>query len=261
MYSKALARLLVVEQPCGNNRSCMRRKGKSGAATEAADSRASSRSTDTESDQPSGPERLDLDFREDEDIPFTILGISNLRQLYEVYGRYSDRQFPRRIFEGEAFRQLVERGADQEWLRTLCEEVEALRYQQAFFVRGRRILSDFHRALAKAVKAGAALNSMPGGNAFGEMRHKLLLCLGHMQRCEETLGAFIQQRVRQNSAPNRGAHPDEAADHFRWQVDHYPWVSRPPDRLLVQLYKDLTGRTIDVESFRRARRRDRKADR
>lgn len=237
----------------------MKRKGKIRARTEPADG-ASRRSTEAASGQPTRPESPE-DFALTDDTPLTVPGISNFGQLYEVYGRYSDREFPRRVFEGEAFRRLMESGADQEWLRTLCEEVAILRYMQQFPVRGRGILRNFHRSLAKAVKAGAALNSLPSGSAYGQMRHELLLCLGHMQRCEKTIGDFIQRRGRQDSAADRGAPPDEAADHFRWQVEHYPWVKRPADSLLVELLKDITGRKIDLDSFRRARRRDRKANR
>lgn len=237
----------------------MKSKGKIRAKSKRANRRASRRSTKAASNQFTASNSLES-FGFTDDTPLSIPGISNLGQLYEVYGRYSDRQFPRRVYEGEAFRLLIDHGADEQWLRTLCEEVAIMRYEQQFFVRGRTLFRNFQRALTKAVKEGAALNSLPTGGAYGQVRHELLLCLEHMQRCEKTIGAFVQRRVWQDSEPGRGAPPDDATDHFLWQVDHFPWVMRPADRLVLKFYRDVTGREIELDSFRRARRRNRKAN-
>jgi hypothetical protein len=237
----------------------MRKKGKIEAKTKRATRSASKRSTKSGSNQPTASNSLE-GFEFSDNTPLSIPGISNFGQLYEVYGRYSDRQFPRRVYGGAAFRLLVESGRDEEWLRTLCEEVAIMRYERQFVVRGRGLLRNFQRALAKAVKEGAALNSLPSGSAYGEMRHELLLCLEHMQSCEKAIKAFVQGCVWGDSAPGRGAPPDKATEHFLWQVDHFPWVSPPADRLLLRLYRDVIGKDIDLDSFRRARRRNRRAN-
>ena len=99
-------------------------------------------------------------------------------QLSEVYGRHADRRFPERVFGGDAFRRLLESGADEEWLRTLCIEVDDLRYRQRFFLGGRRILDGFRKALLKAVGIGEGLHALLGGNAYRKLRHELLQCMG-----------------------------------------------------------------------------------
>lgn len=197
------------------------------------------------------------------DAPLLSLpGISNFRQLYDVFGAHSDPQFPERVFEGKAFRRLIESGASREWLEDICEGVDELIYDRKIFVSKRRIIREFTSALRKAIRAGAELNSLPCGGPYGQLRHKLLLCLSEMKQVKTALDEFTGSSVVWNNfAPRRGAPRDPAAEFFRSQVEHYPWSSPPPDSLFVELYRDITGKEIKVDSFRRIRRRDRKANR
>jgi hypothetical protein len=194
-----------------------------------------------------------------DETPLDLPGISNFGQLYEVYGRYSDRHFAKRVFGGAAFRQLLEKGADEKWLRTVCEEVELMKSDHKFSVSSRPRFASFQGALRKAIRAGVELvELLPRGIHFGEVRHEIRKCLEVMRQCKNSLDVLTRSPRLEPSEPRRGAPPDPAAEHFRWQMQHYPWNSRPADRVFVELYKDLTGRNIQVASFRRARRRDRR---
>src|SRR6266446_634890 len=82
-----------------------------------------------------------------DDTPLALPGISNFRQLYDVFGSHSDPQFPQRVFEGKAFRHLIECGASREWLEEVCEDVDELSYDQKVFVSGRRTIIEFNLAL------------------------------------------------------------------------------------------------------------------
>ncbi|MGD0292005.1 MAG: hypothetical protein ABSC63_20560 [Candidatus Binataceae bacterium] len=197
-----------------------------------------------------------------DDTPLSLPGISNFRELYDVFGSHSDPQFPQRVFEGKAFRRLIESGASRAWLEDICQNVDELSYDQKIFVSKRRMLGDFSSALRKAVRTGAELNSLPSGGTYGQLRHKLLLCLSQMTQAKAALDEFTRTSiVWKNFASRRGAPRDPAAEFFRWQVEHYPWSSRPPDRIFVELYRDITGKEIKVDSFRRLRRRDRQENR
>jgi hypothetical protein len=197
-------------------------------------------------------------FQISDETPLDLPGISNFGQLYEVYGRYSDRHFAERVFGGIAFRRLLEYGADENWLRSLCDEVEVMSSDRQFYISSRSSRASFQGALRKAIRAGAGLVELiPTGMYFGETRYEVVQCLEVMRRCKTLLDALTKPLGREASASRRGAPSDPAAEHFRWQMEHYPWPSRPADRLFLELYKDLTGRSIQVASFRRARRRDR----
>jgi hypothetical protein len=239
-----------------------RTRGRPGAKTGSADRCASRRRAQAvqESDQPTEVEEPDS-FEVSDDTPLSIPGIAKFGRLYEIYGRHSDRRFPERVFGGEPFRRLLEHGADEDWLRTLCTGVDDLRYRQRFLLERRRELYGFRKALRKTVAIGEGLHALPSGNAYGKFRHELLRCMGVMQQGLELLDAFCAKTLWWSAPLPRGAAPDWAAEHFRWQVDHFPWVSRPPDLFLVQLYRELTGKVLEVDSFRRARRRDRRAKR
>ena len=55
-----------------------------------------------------------------------------LVELYKKYGRYSDPDFQRRIFEGMAFRKVLAACDNEEWLWSLCTELHDFRYAARF---------------------------------------------------------------------------------------------------------------------------------
>jgi hypothetical protein len=58
------------------------------------------------------------------------------------------------------------------------------------FVSKRRILGEFSSALRKAVRAGAEMNLLLSGDPYGQLRHKLLLCLSQMKQAKAALDEF-----------------------------------------------------------------------